>query len=287
MSTPPKARVFPAVPLITGGGKILPSPSQFYLTGEDRLRIVTVCSVTGVTVAIRARIADFNGDTKPEGWTHLPASNRTTRSEDYPVGDGSLLNVTVFASAGTVRIGQLYVMVQLVRGFGAAAVVLATLLAGYVTTTTALGFPGSPIESSVEGYGAYRRITGTTPALGGEISETVPTGARWQLLGVNATLTTSVVAVNRTPNLYMDDGGSQYFASGQPVPVGASSTTAYWWAVGMPLAVQVGLIGSMAGLFEPNRMIAGTRFFTITSNLQAGDQWSPPNYLVQEWLELT
>jgi hypothetical protein len=286
VSPSPTKRVFPAVPLPIGGGRILPSPSQFYLTGEDRLQIVSACSVAGITIHISARIADASGDTIPESWVHNPSSDRALRFQQFDIGEGSLLNVVVVAQGGTVLAGQAYVTIQLIRGVGAAATLLGTLLAGYVTTIRGLGFPGSPIENSLEGYGAYRRISGTTPGAGAELLETVPTGARWQLLAVNASLTTSATVINRTPNLYLDQAGVTYFASGQPVAAGPGVTTAYWWAVGMPLAVQVGLIGSMAGIFEPNRMIAGSRFFTNTSNLQPGDQWGTPSYLVQEWLEV-
>lgn len=279
--------VFPGASPVIGGGRLLPSPSQFYLTGEDRLRVVCCNSKAGVILKVQWRTALFSGEIVPNSETHTPTSDRTVYTEDLELGTGSLLNITVFAAAGSPLIGQTYVMVQLVRGVGAAAIVLGTLLAGYVTTTQALGFPGSPILSSVEGGAAYRRITGTTPAAGAEISEVVPNGARWQLLTVNALLTTSAAAGTRTPNLVITDGGVDYFGSGQPVGVGASAGSPYWWEQGMALAVQVGLIGSVAGLLIEGHMLAGHRFITRTSNLQAGDQWSAPSYLVREWLEVS
>src|SRR5204863_2582589 len=94
---------------------------------------------------------------------HVPNTDRSVKTSDHPLGVGQLLNLTVFASAGAPLIGQTYVKVQLIRGVGAAAIVLGTLLGGYVTAVHALGFPGSPIENSLTATPAIRYITGTNP----------------------------------------------------------------------------------------------------------------------------
>lgn len=279
-------KAFVAPPIQAAGGRVIASPFQFYTTGEDNLRVVSVNSVSGVEIALQGRMIDSKGTITAARWTHTPLSSRTARTTDFPLGVGAVLNLTVSASAGSPLIGQTYVIVQLVRGMGAAAIVLGTLLAGYVTAKQALAFPGSPIVQSIAEGGCYRQISGTTPALGGEISETVPTGARWFVIAISAVLTTSAAVASRTPNLFFGAGAGDYFGAGQPIVVNASSATAYWWAIGMPLTVQVGQMGSVAGLLADNRMLAGFTFSTRTSNLQAGDQWSPPVYLVQEWLEV-
>lgn len=279
-------RVLIAQPLALAGGRIIASPFQLYTTGEDRLRVVSVNSKTGVTLKVQARLIDAAGVISANAWDHLPAADRTLRSDDYEIGVGAVLNVNVFANAGTPTIGQTFVILQLVRGFGTAAIVLGTLLQGYVTGSQALGWPGSPIVNSIEGSGQFRRIFGTFPAAGGEIAETVPTGVRWQLLTVTAFLNTSVAAGARAPNLLLDDGATPYAVSPQPVALGPAATLRYCWSVSLPLAAAVGTLASVAGLIEPNRLLAGHRFFTTTTNLQAADQWSVPCYLVQEWLEV-
>jgi hypothetical protein len=191
--------VFAGSPAVIGGGRILPSPSSFYVTGEDNLRIVSVNAVVGVSLKLQWRLADSRGVAVPNSVDHTPNTDRTLRHEEYTLGVGQLLNVTVFASAGSPNIGQTYVLVQLVRGSGSAAIVLGTLLGGYVTTTQALGFPGSPIVSSTSAEPAVRLINGTTPPAGVDFSEQCPTGARWQLLSLAAKLQTSAVAATRSP----------------------------------------------------------------------------------------
>ena len=279
--------VFPASLVPFAGGRILPSPAQFYVTGEDRLRIVSVNSLTGVTLKLQWRFANSDGQAIPSSQDHTPNTDRSVKTQDYELGVGSLLNVTVFANAGTPRVGQTYVMVQLVRGIGAAAIVLGTLLAGYVTSTQALGFPGSPIASSLESGGLVRTIQGATPAAGAEFRETVPTGARWQLLGAQASLATSAAPANRRPVFVWSVNGAQVGASAQVVDVAASQSGVFNWAQGMPLSAAIFAGVNVVGLPFDLQLLAADFFASQTTNLQAGDQWTLTRYVVREWLEVT
>lgn len=281
-----REQVFPGASPTFGGGRILPSPSQFYLTGEDRLRVVSVNSLTGVSLKVQWRTANSDGATIPNSVDHTPNSDRSVKTQDYELGTGSLLNITVFASAGSPRYAQTYAMVQLVRGFGAAAVVLGTILAGYVTTTQALGFPGSPIASSLEGGGLIRTIQGATPAAGAEFRETVPTGARWQLLGAQASLATSATPANRRPILVWSVNGAQVGASAQVVDVAASQSGVFNWQIGMPLSAAIYAGINVVGVPTDLQLLAADFFSSFTANLQAGDQWTLTRYVVREWLEV-
>jgi hypothetical protein len=128
-------------------------------------------------------------------------------------------------------------------------------------------------------------VNGTQPALGGEIAETVPAGARWLLLSVSASLTTSAAAGNRVPGLKFKSGANGYFGSGQNGVAGPGATITFVWATGMPLAALVGSVGGVAGLLDGNCLLAGFTFSTITTILAAGDQWASIAYLVREFLE--
>jgi hypothetical protein len=87
------------------------------------------------------------------------------------------------------------------------------LLQGYVTDTSRLSFPGSPIRSSIEGPGVLRSITGTNPAANAEISETVPTNARWRVHAIRFTLVTDANVANREVALTLDDGAAVFARS--------------------------------------------------------------------------
>src|SRR4051812_32014952 len=142
------------------------------------------------------------------------------------------MNITAFASAGTPIIGQTFVRVQLIRGLSGATLPIATLLQGYVTSRQDLAYPGSPIRMSTEDAFPVRIITGTDPAAGVEIVETVPDGAVWELVSVTARLVTSAAAAVRFPMLQLDHGGSTFGLHQVSGSIGASVGKFCTWHIG-------------------------------------------------------
>lgn len=281
--------VFERSTAVSVGGRVIVSPTSFYLTGEDRLRIVSANAKAGVALAVQWRTASLAGETKPSAQVHTPNTDRSVKTEDYELGTGTLLNVTVFARSGAPVVGQTYVMVQLVRGIGAAAIVLGTLLGGYVSAGEALGFPGSPIQNSLESGGYYRAINGTAPAAGVEVSETVPAGARWQLLMLGMSLLTDGTVVNRWPILELLMAIGLPLQIVPPAPVPAGTLLAYDAAIGLLAQNQTtagALLRFNVALPAEHRLLTGQGFRTFTPGLAAGDGWTQPHYLVREWLEL-
>lgn len=280
-----REQVFPAAPALGPGGRILAAPFQFLLTGDDRLRIVSFNSLTGVVVAIQGYRMDPAGEKHPLRQVHTPNTDRTVATDDFALGAGALLNLTVFAAAGAPLIGQTFVILQLVRGVGAAAVVLGTLLAGYVTARQPLGWPGSPIVSSLEGEPVIRVVTGTDPAAGAEVSETVPTGARWELLSVRYTLVTSAVAGARRSRLVLTTPGSAVFVSLLPATTqAASDNLPYLWAPNLPSA-SIATTGLQQPLTQRAILPAGAMLGTSTQAVDAGDNYADVTFAVREWLE--
>jgi hypothetical protein len=281
-----REQVFVGQPQTFGGARLLPSPSQFFLTGEDRLRVVSANSLTGVSLKVQWRTATLAGDVVPSSQDHTPNSDRTVKRQDYELGSGSLLNVTVFASAGAPVIGQTYVLVQIVRGEGLAAIVLGTILAGYVTAVQALGFPGSPIVASTDGEPYVRHIVGTAPGAGLNIAETVPTGARWEVVTLYAPATWSAVAGNRTPYLVMSSAGVNIgtFAAGGATP--AAAVVACTWGQTLGTGADNTNHQYQGSLPAHLTLIAGAVIQTAVFGLAAGDAWGNPQYTVREWLEV-
>lgn len=279
-------RVFPATPQLIGGGRILPSPNQFYLTGEDRLRIVSANSLAGVALKAQCRTANIQGETVAHSFDHVPNTDRSTQTTEHVLGTGSVLNVTVFASAGAPQMGHTFVKVELVRGAGVAAIVLGTLLAGYVTRTQALGFPGSPIVPSLQGEPLVRFILGTVPAPGVNISETVPTGARWELLSVRFNLQSSAVAGTRRVVISGFGGGLTGFTAIAASTQIAGELWSHSWATGL-----IGRADGTIGLVQselPGRVIlpAGGGWQSAVFNIGVADQFSSIASVVREWLEV-
>lgn len=256
----------------------------FYMGGEDALQL-SGWNITA-NARLRASVRFLGLDGRVQSSEHdLPlTTDRALANLTRQLGEGWLLNVTVRMVGATASYGATFGRVQIVRGVDASGIVLATLCAGYCNGAQPIAFPNGRILPMVEGPSILRSITGTNPAANTEISETVPTGARWRLLSLAAELVTDANAANRIPILLIDDGANIYFAS-DPAAVQAASTTRSY--VGNTGGERLAAVGSLAQWTIPVEMIllVGHRISTLTTNRQVGDNWGPPQILVQEWLD--
>jgi hypothetical protein len=202
-----------------------------------------------------------------------------------PLGKGAVQNIAIFASAGAPLVGQTLVMLQLVRGLSGGLTLLGPLLGGYVTATQPLGFPGSIITDSLSVTPPSRLLIGTDPAPGVEIVETVPTGARWDLLAFATLFTCGPGIGNRRPILNITDpAGFVLLRSPQAHVMVAGESAQVTWAAGMGLSVDLG--GYMiAGLPTPQPLLEGQTIQISVSGLQAADDFAAPGYSVRESLE--
>ncbi|TAL44758.1 MAG: hypothetical protein EPN91_03755 [Salinibacterium sp.] len=214
------------------------------------------------------------------------AANRTATVKLFALGTGYLLNLTAFVTGpSSVLIGQVYVKVQMIRGLTGATYLLGTLLAGYITTTQALGFPGSPIMLSTEGEPALRTILGTNQGVGNAISEVVPTGARWELLSFGCNVHDSVSLSGANVFLEIDDGSGNIKLQ-IPVQMAFPAVTdkIVNWLAGFSYLSAVPGVGAFPVSFPVNhRLLAGEK---ITSNTGANRTYQSLVYVVREWLEV-
>jgi hypothetical protein len=130
-------------------------------------------------------------------------------------------------------------------------------------------------------------LNGTDPAAGAEVAETVPPGARWELLDFYVQLVTDATVATRRAGLFFDDGTNPYYRSPQPGSLAASLTMDNYWAQGSALETAPLTDVSVANLAAGHRLLAGHRVRTATNNLKAGDNLGQPRYVVREWLEVS
>jgi hypothetical protein len=265
--------------------RLLAGREGFYFTGSEALRITSLNSVTGVTLTLVGRFLPCD-QLKPVDVSkdHTPNTDRTAATSDLPMGEGWLQSLTVIASGGSTVIGATFVRVDVVRGSGGSATIVATLLQGFVTAAQRLAWPGSLLEHTIAGVGRLRVVSGSDPAAGAEISETVPTGARWRLLSWRASLVTDATVANRVMSLLIDDGSLTLWQSATPTAHTASLSVSYIFGLGATSANQQGVM-LLSTPAAPLVLPAGYRIRTTTSNLQAGDNWGSPVMFVEEWLE--
>lgn len=277
-------------PLLAPGrpipGASVMSPSPFYLTGEEALRVSAASPVTLSTLAVSGRVLLPDGTISVFSDTFALSTSRTLQTKTLPLPEGWLLGVSVRASTGSPSVGQTWALLELVRGLGSSPQVLQTLAMGSLTANTPLAWPGGALEGPTRGGGWIRSITGTDPAAGAEISETVPTGARWKIVSIEFTLVTDATVANREPILTLDDGATEWFRSGPSAVIAATGTVRNVAAAfGAPPAA---VTNFRSILLPPDLVLsAGFRIRTSTTNLQAGDNYGAPVLLVTEWLEGT
>lgn len=261
------------------------STVQRYLTGSETLRLTVYNSAAGVTVTFSGRRYDPDVGISEFAHRLVPTTARVATVLDVPAGAGWLLGCAVRVTAGTPQDGQTYAVVEVGNGAGGAFNALDVLCGDTISAAKRLAWPGSALRGPLDGAGAIRTIAGTSPAAGAEISETVPAGARWQLLAFRVLITTSAVVGNRAPYLTIDDGTMEYFSAGQNVVTAASSNKINRWTAGVSLNTG-GIAGQAVQALGTMQMLtAGHRIRTSTTAIDVGDQYSAVLYQVREWIE--
>lgn len=255
-----------------------------YLTGEDNFRLTTWGSLGSAVVALEGRIVGMDGCVVPIAERQVPAATRAATTSIFPAREGLLTNVQLRVSTGTSIGGTVAALLEIVRGREGGVQPLGTLLQGYVNSATRLAWPGSALTPLTSGAGLLRPIVGTNPAAGVEISETVPTGARWRVRAFSFVFTASAAAANRAPVLTIDDGANVLWETGSAVAVTAAQAATYRAGIGVPFFTY-GTRAYHLPLPSDLWLGAGSRLRTVTGALDVGDDYAAPIYLVEEFLE--
>lgn len=255
-----------------------------FVTGDDFLR-VSVLGAGTQAVIVTGRVRQYDGTIKSFRIDVVaPASRAVPATRIASPGCGWIENVTAIAGAAGTGLAQTFVAVDLVRGPEGNGGVLATLIQGFVSSLQRRAWPGSPIQSSLDGPGVLRIIAGTNPAAGAEISETVPAGARWRFLSMTALLTVDATVASRVPVLVFDDGANIFAGVGANFNQTAGTAFTYHWSAGGQTNAQTSVSVSVST--PPNLVLPpGARIRTVTGALQPADDWGAPEYAVEEWME--
>lgn len=280
----------PNDPALSAGSHIIHGEN---LGAVDNLRItvtasiIAVLTITGLSRGVSGRVAQIaqpignNGN----GYTLQSTNNRVTQTFDLSIGAGQRLE-SLFVSTSLGKQGQVYVSANRTRITQDGTIrPVELLIAGYVTVLSPLGWPGSFLQSSVEGRGFIRGFLGTTPAVAAEVAETVPFNTRWRFQSVLLSLVTSAVVGTRYPGLQLVQNGM--FTYQVVVTVGQQQNLGSRRAYGPGLthdsfgpAIYEDLLPVPTDTF----LVAGDQILTSTFGMLAGDQYSQPQLCMEEWL---
>ena len=279
---PPSSDIQTLGPLVGFETKKVPPSQYLYMQQADFVLLNVLANFTIGGLTARYRYLTPQGEIK-EGTAHFAVVAAPT-TFGIQIGEGWLLSIA-FQGDQTSFVGAwMFVQAVLSRGFTNTQFLNAYGLfwEGYITINAPTGWPGSPSQRAIDGAGMLRSITGTTPAAGAEINEVVPAFRRWALIALRATITTSAAAANRQPRLLYDDGANIFYGGQNNINVPASGVASF--STINTLQTVAGLGGDQVFATPlPFPLKQGCRIRTNTPNLQAGDQWSAPQYLIIEW----
>ena len=210
---------------------------------------------------------------------HTTNADRSKATNTYEI-HGIPSKLQISPSTAPVRRGECYVRVTLLQD----GEPVQRLSSAYITDSKTLSWPPGQFEGFTEGPGLIRVISGTDPAAGAEITEAVPTNARWRLLIVYASLVTDATVISRYVGWLLDDGAATFWYRNYDLVQDASKTEPYNLSQAQNFVAALGSGSNMPipiGLL----MYQGWRVKTQTNNLQAGDDWGLPKIVVEEWIE--
>lgn len=279
-------RIVAANPIAIAGGRVIASPFQFYLDGADNIRLEGWNTCSGAAVEVQGRAIDDQGNTQTFNMVLTLTADRVRNRRDFAAVRGYILNLVAVARDAEPCIGQTFVRVSIIRGFTGATIVLGVLLQGYVTSQHGLGWPGSPIESSIVGGGYNRAIVATQPNIGQQVSETVPTGAVWELQTFLASFTATADVGNRHPHLILDRGSSVFAVMAAARPMVALETLVLTWGRGLVGTEESAVFRKTMAIPMNLQLLAGYRLRTFVDGMFGGDVWTGAEFNVREWLEI-
>jgi len=274
----------PGAPEVSHGIPGVPPPAALYISPNEQLVVDSWGYACQLPVFIKLRMLRPGGYVDTTVYMHQPSSDRSLVTTYHDLAEGHLLTAMVYAMGSGYHRGQVYMNVGLQRGEGAVGVYHHQLIAGYVTTSSALVWPWARLESSVEGPGLIRPVAGADPAAGAEVLVTVPAGARWRPLTVFAVLVSDATVADRTPIWHIDDGAADLWIMYSGVPQTATLTWAHVLSRQGVLRGSSGAGGTHLPMPELV-LLAGYRIRTQTVGMVGGDNWGAPQLLVEEWIE--
>ena len=131
--------------------------------------------------------------------------------------------------------------------------------------------------------GVLRTIVGVAPAAGAEVAVAVPGHTEWELISFRVLFTTDATVANRIPSLVVDDGSLVALRNGTAVNHPASTAWSHQWTVEMGVTLTASGVNGVVVPIPRMRLAGGWRLRTITSQLQAADQYGAPVLLVCEY----
>lgn len=255
--------------------------SQVWIPSGTALFLNVYNSLASLSVRVTGSVLKTNGLIAPFQVSITPSTDRAISTVRINLEKGFLQGLIVENVGANPQRGQTWIQIGIQRGPGSTGEAKLILLSDYLVNGAGLAFPGSRILSPLEGPGMLKSITGTNPAAGAEITETVPAGAAWILKSLRYVLVADATVITRRTGLRYTDGSNTLFIFNSQQAQTAGQTITYSWLKDLPLRNSQSEVTdtSVYGI-----IYAGWKILTQTLSLQAGDDYGAPQYTVEEWI---
>jgi len=269
---------------------LLGGVGQFPLTGEDALRINVINNA-----AFQLRLLTTGrylkpGDTSVSAFadSYVIDSSDTAQTHEIGLTEGTLLNLVIRATNKFVPRGRCFVRIEVLRGRGAAATVIGTLLAGYVGSWGGLAWPGTPLEDPLNGRGYVETFSNSATGPGELPLVTMPPNREWLLTAACTTLTTDATVATRTVYLRVFQNGALIYQAPSSRQQGASLAAVHSWGAGSgavpdPTA-QLGIGTLPVGFRLSTNNANDTHLDLAVNGFAVGDFFSLLKLQVEEWI---
>lgn len=280
----------PYGPTVTFESASVSPPSVIYISPRDAIAIEAIAELPFGSFKLSYRILRPDGVIvstqidNPLSGALLPNQIRI-----IPPTEGFLLSLSVYSNitaSQPVTRGQTYIRVYLAPdGSSTLDPILSHVIAaGYLSAFCPLAYPQGTPEAEMSGHGWFRSIF-IGPTSGTFAFVQVPANARWRLLSIFFTLTTSAVVALRFPVVFVQDSLLHDVSlSLHPTPQAASLSFDYSFAPGQQLA---NASGQVTAGFPADMMIpGGYRVVIFVINMDVADTITAPVLAVEEFQAL-
>ena len=213
-------------------------------------------------------------------FTHENTGTGVRATTTHKISDIPTL-LSVVDETAEAQQGESYVTVSLQMN----GEIVYQLASGYVYEQKGISWPQSLNSDILPGRGGIKVITTANPATGAEISGSVPSGQMWRVLYARFNLTTDGTSVDR--RVHVQFGGN--INDGIDIFSGSNQTATLAWRYSL---AQYGLNLSaqhdndlIISLPDNLYMVGNEQFSTDTTNLQAGDDFSPMELGIEQLFE--
>ena len=250
---------------------------------QDELRLGVTTAIASIVVGVSGVLRNANDEDSVFDMRVAATSDRVETVLQQNIGAGHILHCNSYLVSGTNIDRGVFVNARIVRESGAIDLPQLTLFSGYLDGGHQPSFPYGKHHAPLEGPGQVRAITGTNQAADTEITETVPAGAVWRLMGVRFQLVTGAAAAARQVTLIVDDGTNTIWQADGNATQADTLTRNYNFFPWSTLPTAAGT--EIFGFIPPNMLLRNAfRIRTSRTNGVAGDNYGAPIMLVEEWM---